>query len=429
MEGRTFLVIGSGGREHALAWKLSQGPGEPVVHVAPGNDGIDADSEIRGECVELGVGDFEGLASFAEERGVDLTVVGPEVPLCDGIADYFAERDLAVFGPTKAAARLEGSKSFAKAVMIAAGVPTAGYDAFDDLEAAIAHVRRVEHPVVIKADGLAAGKGVVISEDVASSVRTLESYMAHDAFGEASQRVVVEEFLEGTEMSFMVVTDGDEIVPLSTSQDHKRVGEGDTGPNTGGMGAVVPSHLATDELEARIIDEVIEPTLAELARQGIDYRGFLYAGLMLTDAGPRVLEFNCRMGDPETQPLLFATEADLGEVLIRAAAGELSGEESLRSDWHAFCVVLASEGYPGPRKTGFVIEGLEQAAKLEHTKIFHAGTERDEQGNFRNTGGRVLGVTARAKSRDEARSRAYEAVDQINWAGMHYRRDIGQLDS
>ncbi len=425
MAQRTFLVIGSGGREHALAWKLSQGPGEPIVHVAPGSDGIAADEAIRGECVDIGVDDFEALASFVEERDVDLTVVGPEAPLCAGLADFFAERGLAVFGPKKAAAELEGSKSFAKEIMVAAGVPTAGYDAFDDLDSALEHVREADHPVVIKADGLAAGKGVVISEDVDTSVETLESYMAEEAFGEASQRVVIEEFLEGTELSFMVVTDGDQIVALSTSQDHKRAGEGDTGPNTGGMGAFTPSHLATEELESRLVAEVIEPTLAELERRGIGYRGFLYAGLMFTDTGPKVLEFNCRMGDPETQPLLFAMEADLGEVLLRAATGELSGDESLKSEQHAFCVVLASKGYPGPRETGFVIHGLDEAAEVPETKVFHAGTELDADGNFRNTGGRVLGVTARAATRVDARKRVYEAVDQISWEGMQYRSDIG----
>lgn len=428
MSQRTFLVIGSGGREHALAWKLSQGADAPVVHVAPGSDGIAADEAIRGECVDLAVDDFEGLADFAEQHDVDLTVVGPEAPLCDGIADFFRERGLAVFGPGKDGAELEGSKAFAKAIMTGAMVPTAEYDAFDDLERAIEHVRRVEHPVVIKADGLAGGKGVVISPDIATSLETLESYMADEEFGAASQRVVVEEFLEGTEMSFMVVTDGEHVVPLSTSQDHKRVGEGDTGPNTGGMGAVTPSHLAGSELTERIVAEVIEPTLAELHRQGISYSGFLYAGLMLTEAGPKVLEFNCRMGDPETQPLLFAMDADLGDVLLRTAYGELSGDETLASDDHAFCVVLASQGYPGPRDTGYVIEGLDEAAKLEETKVFHAGTRRDDQGRFVNAGGRVLGVTARGATREQARERVYEAVSKISWPGMHYRRDIGQTD-
>ena len=428
MPQRTFLVIGSGGREHALAWKLSQGEGESIVHVAPGSDGIAADEAIRGECVDIGAADFEALAGFAEEQDVDLTVVGPEAPLCDGLADYFAERGLAVFGPKKAAAELEGSKSFAKAIMTAAGVPTAEYDTFDNMEQAVSFVRRVDHPVVIKADGLAGGKGVVISEDVGTSVETLESYMAHEAFGHASQRVLIEEFLRGTEMSFMVVTDGEKIVPLSTSQDHKRAGEGDTGPNTGGMGAFTPSHLATAELEAQVIAEVIEPTLEELQAQNIPYSGFLYAGLMLTKDGPKVLEFNCRMGDPETQPLLFAMEADLGEVLTRAATGGLTGEESLKSSNHAYCVVLASEGYPGPRDTGHVIDGLDDAATVADTKVFHAGTRRDDDGNFINAGGRVLGVTSRGESREEARERVYEAVAKISWQGMHYRGDIGELD-
>ncbi len=428
MTRRTFLVIGSGGREHALAWKLSQGADSPVVHVAPGSEGIAADSAIRGECVDIAVDDFEALAAFAVERDVDLTVVGPEAPLCAGLADFFGERGLAVFGPSKKASQLEGSKSFAKAIMTGADVPTAEYDTFERLDDAVAYVRRVAHPLVIKADGLAGGKGVVISEDVATSVDTLRSYMADEAFGQASQRVLIEEFLEGTEMSFMVVTDGDKVVPLSTSQDHKRVGEGDTGPNTGGMGAVTPSHLASEALTARVLDEVIEPTLAELRRRGIVYRGFLYAGLMLTEAGPKVLEFNCRLGDPETQPLLFAMEADLGDVLLRASRGALSAGETLLAERHAFCVVLASRGYPGSTDTGHVIGGLDQAERLAETKVFHAGTRRDANGNFVNAGGRVLGVTARATTREEARKRVYEAVSKISWEGMHYRRDIGELD-
>jgi phosphoribosylamine--glycine ligase len=428
MPQRTYLVIGSGGREHALAWRLSQGEDSPMVHVAPGSDGIAADDEIRGECVDISSDDFEALAAFVEDNDVDLTVIGPEAPLCAGLADFFDERGLAVFGPKKSAARLEGSKSFAKEIMVEAGVPTAAYDAFDNLEKAVAYARDAEHPVVIKADGLAGGKGVVISNDVDTSVETLESYMGDAEFGKASQRVVIEEFLEGTELSFMVVTDGDKIVPLSTSQDHKRVGEGDTGPNTGGMGAVTPSHMASDELVSQVIEEVIEPTLETLRARGIPYTGFLYAGLMLTEQGPKVLEFNCRMGDPETQPLLFAMDADLGEVLLRAATGELTGDESLESSAHAYCIVLASKGYPGPRDTGHVIEGLDDAAKVDETKVFHAGTKRDDQGRFLNAGGRVLGVTSRADTREQARQRAYEAVSKISWEGMHYRRDIGELN-
>ena len=428
MSKRTYLVVGSGGREHALAWKLSQDSHDPTVHVAPGSDGIGADPDIRGECVDIAVDDFEALAQFVRERDVDLTVVGPEAPLCAGLADYFDQRGLPVFGPKQAAARLEGSKSFAKAVMTAAQVPTAEYEVFDDLERAVEYVRRVAHPVAIKADGLAGGKGVVISPDVDTSVETLESYMAHEAFGEASERVVVEEFLEGTEMSFMVVTDGQTVVPLATSQDHKRVGEGDTGPNTGGMGAFTPSPLAGPELERQLLEEVIHPTLAELRSQGIDYRGFLYAGLMMTQAGPRVLEFNCRMGDPETQPLLYAMEADFGEVLVRAASGELGGAESLVSKACAYCVVLASGGYPGPRDTGHVISGLAKASAVAETKVFHAGTRLDEAGRFRNAGGRVLGVTSRGGTRRQARERVYEAVSKISWEGMHYRRDIGPLE-
>ncbi|MGM0555367.1 MAG: phosphoribosylamine--glycine ligase [Myxococcota bacterium] len=422
---RTFLVVGSGGREHAMAWKLAQADDEPTVWVAPGNDGIAEDEEIQGGCVDFSEGDFEGLADFAEEHDVTLTVVGPEAPLCDGIVDYFEERDLPIFGPRAAAAELEGSKAFAKDVMNAAGVPTAQFKVFERLGPAMEYLMDAEHPVVIKADGLAGGKGVVISEHLKTSEETLREYMEDEKFGEASQTVLIEECLVGTELSFMVVTDGTTIVPLSTSQDHKRVGEGDEGPNTGGMGAFTPSHRASSELRATVLDQVIQPTIAELKRRDIDYSGFLYAGLMLTAQGPKVLEFNCRLGDPETQPLLYAMDADLGDVLARAAAGQLGPRDQLETDNAACCIVLASEGYPGPRDTGHVIQGLDRAADVPNTKIFHAGTAL-EDGEFINAGGRVLGVTARGDDVAAARDLAYQAVSKISWPGMHYRGDIGE---
>jgi phosphoribosylamine--glycine ligase len=422
---RTFLVIGSGGREHAMAWKLAQADDKPTAWVAPGNDGIDADEEIRGGCVDIAEADFEALADFAEAHDVTLTVVGPEAPLCDGIVDYFEERGLAVFGPKAAAAELEGSKAFAKDVMNAAGVPTAQFRVFERFGPAMEYLMDAEHPVVIKADGLAGGKGVVISEHLETSEETLREYMEDEKFGEASQTVLIEECLVGTELSFMVVTDGTTIVPLSTSQDHKRVGEGDAGPNTGGMGAFTPSHRATPELRATVLEQVIQPTLTELKRRGIDYSGFLYAGLMLTADGPKVLEFNCRLGDPETQPLLYAMDADLGDVLARAAAGELGPKDELETDNAACCIVLASDGYPGPRDTGHVIRGLDEAAQVAGTKVFHAGTALRD-GEFVNAGGRVLGVTARAGDVAAARDMAYQAVAKIDWKGMHYRGDIGE---
>lgn len=414
-----YLVLGSGGREHAIAWKLSCDEGAEVL-VAPGNDGIAATPGCQTVDVELG--DHDAVVALAREHEVDLTVVGPEAPLCDGLADRFAAEKLAIFGPTADAARLEGSKAFAKEVMNAAGVPTADHAYFDDLAAAVAYVEQANHPLVIKADGLAGGKGVVISEDVATSRATLQTFVRDRKFGESSTSVVVEEFLEGPEVSFMVVTDGERLVPLSTSQDHKRVGENDTGPNTGGMGAITPSPHISPELRQTVIDEVVKPTLAELGRRGITYRGFLYAGLMLTAEGPRVLEFNVRLGDPETQALLFSMNAALGPVLAAAARGELPADTTLESDRAACCVVLASEGYPRSAKTGATIHGLDRVP--DDVFVFHAGTA-GAPGEWTNAGGRVLGVTARADDVETARRRAYDAVSLIDWDGMHFRRDIG----
>ena len=424
-----ILVVGSGGREHALAWKLGQGAGERKVYVAPGSDAIAVDPDIDAETVAIShdePGAHERLAEFAEEWEIDLTVVGPEGPLCDGLVDLFRQRGLPIFGPRKAAARLEGSKSFAKEIMTAAGVPTADYDVFDELDPALDFIDEVDHPVAIKADGLAGGKGVVLSEDVETSRQTLVEYMEEERFGDASTRVVIEEFLVGEEASFIVVTDGEAVVPLTSSRDHKRIGEGDTGPNTGGMGAIVPAPAVDDELQERLVEEVIEPTLSELADRGIDYCGFLYAGLMLTEEGPKVLEFNCRMGDPETQPLLFALEHDLVEPLIDAAHGELSAQTDLSSGLCACCVVLASAGYPSPKRdTGHQISGLKEAGEKPETKVFHAGTRLESDG-FVNAGGRVLGVTGRGDTAGKARRRAYRAVDEISWTGLQYRKDIGE---
>ncbi|MFB6352153.1 MAG: phosphoribosylamine--glycine ligase [Bradymonadaceae bacterium] len=421
-----FLVVGSGGREHALAWKLGVEAADREVFVAPGNDGIEADPAIDGECLDIEAHQFEALAQFARGQDIDLTVVGPEAPLCDGIVDYFDELHLPIFGPSEAAARLEGSKSFAKDLMDEAGVPTADYEVFDELEPAIAHVESVDHPVAIKADGLAGGKGVVVSDDVEVSRETLVEYMEDQRFGEASRRVVIEEALKGKEMSFIVVSDGENVVPLATSRDHKRIGEGDTGPNTGGMGAVAPAPESNEAPDWEILEMVVKPTLTTLEERGISYQGFLYAGLMLTDDGPKVLEFNCRMGDPEAQPLVYALEADLGEALVDASRGNLSEETTLEAERHACCVVLASRGYPAPdRDTGYPITGLDDLDEVPETKAFHAGT-RLEDGEFINAGGRVLGVTGRGNNGEEARRRAYEAVSKIDWEGMQYRGDIGE---
>lgn len=421
----TFLIIGSGGREHALAWKLGQEEAGRKIYVAPGNDGMSADPDIDAERVDISPDAFEELAHLAVRRDVDLTVVGPEGPLCAGIVDYFESRDLPIFGPSEAAARLEGSKSFANQLMEKAGVPTADFRVFDELDSARKFVSSATHPLAIKADGLAGGKGVIVSQDAEQSQKVLDEYMAEERFGEASARVVIEEYLEGEEMSFILVCDGRTAVPLATSRDHKRVGEGGEGPNTGGMGAVAPAPDVSPALEDEIVEEIVTPTLAELRDQGIHYRGFLYAGLMLTDQGPKVLEFNCRMGDPEAQPLLYALQANVGEAMTRAADGNLGNELDLKSDRHACCVVLASRGYPAPeRDTGHQIEGLDEVSNLQETKVFHAGTRR-EDGRFVNAGGRVLGVTGKGNSHEKARSRAYDAVSRLGWEGMYYRNDIG----
>jgi len=423
-----YLIVGSGGREHALAWKLGRESGVETVYVAPGNDGMEADPDVDIECVDIEVDASEELADFASEHSVDLTVVGPEGPLCAGIVDYFRRHDLPIFGPDEEAARLEGSKSYAKDVMTSAGVPTAGHEIFDELGPALEHVSEMEHPVAVKADGLAGGKGVVVSEEVETSRETLVDYMRHDRFGEASQRVVIERGLVGREMSFIAITDGAHVVPLATSQDHKPVGEGGTGPNTGGMGAVAPAPEVDTDFEQKILREIIHPTLGELRSRGVQYEGFLYAGLMWTDDGPKVLEFNCRMGDPEAQPLVFALDRELGPTLRDVAYGELSGERDLRSETCACCVVLASRGYPAPeRDTSHRLRGLDEAASKPETKLFHAAT-RLEDGAFYNDGGRVLGVTGRGDTESRARERAYDAVSEVDWEGMHYRGDIGRAD-
>lgn len=426
MSARKFLVLGAGGREHAIAWKLASAPDAPEVFVAPGNDGIAADPLLQG-CHAVDLADHEAVAALARTLEVDLTVVGPEAPLCAGLVDFFMARDLPVFGPVKGGAMLEASKRFAKEIMDAAGVTTASWETFDALEPALSHIEQCSHPLVIKADGLAGGKGVVISPDLETSRATLLEYMEDARFGVASASVVIEDFLEGVELSFMVLTDGERVVPLATSQDHKRLLAGDQGPNTGGMGAITPSPYASDALTASLIEEVIRPVLAQLRARGVIYKGFLYAGLMLTEDGPYVLEFNVRLGDPETQALMMAMEADLGEVLLEVAAGagaRADLPETLASAREACCLVLASKGYPAAPAKGAVILGLEDV-RGDGVKIFHAGTRRDEDGRFLTHGGRVLGVTATGATLQEARAAAYEAAACIHWEGMQFREDIG----
>ncbi|MEZ6122672.1 MAG: phosphoribosylamine--glycine ligase [Planctomycetaceae bacterium] len=416
-----ILVVGEGGREHALVWKLSQCAGVEKVYCAPGNAGTDLD----GENVNIASSDLGRLMSFALHNGIDLTVVGPEVPLVAGIVDEFRSHGLRIFGPTKAAARLEGSKSFAKDIMKKAGVPTAAYKSFTRLEEAHAYIDAMEDaPLVVKADGLAAGKGVTVCSNVAEAKSVAAGMLQRDAFGAAGRKIVIEECMEGPEVSILAIVDGDTIIPLETSQDHKRAHDGDRGPNTGGMGAYSPATLVTDSLMDDIVRQILIPTIHTMKVEGHPFSGVLYAGLMLTKSGPKVLEYNVRFGDPEAQPVLMRLQSDLAQVLSLAATGRLAELDGLTWDPRpAVCVVMASEGYPGNYETGRVIDGLGAAATLPDTKVFHAGTKAKDM-RILNHGGRVLGVTALGSTIADAKSKAYRAVDLISWEGSWSRRDI-----
>ncbi|MFH0809632.1 MAG: phosphoribosylamine--glycine ligase [Pseudomonadota bacterium] len=419
-DGMKVLVVGGGGREHALCWKIAQSRLVSKVFCAPGNAGIAAVAE----CVAIDDTDLERLVDFAAREAVGLTVIGPEAPLAAGLADLLAQRGLDVFGPCKAAARLEGSKSFAKHIMEANGVPTAQAKSFDSLSSALAYIMECPLPVVVKADGLAAGKGVVVAKERAVAVAALNQIMNLKIFGEAGESVLVEECLEGEEASFLTFTDGETILPLPASQDHKRVYDGDRGPNTGGMGAYSPAPVITPALERQIIDEIMRPTINGLAKEGIPYRGVLYAGLMISQGRPKVLEFNCRFGDPETQPLLMRLESDLVEIMLACARGGLASVRSRWSHKSAVCVVMASGGYPGPYQKGQRISGLADAGQVPETVVFHAGTV-GKNGLVVTNGGRVLGVTSLGEGIGEAMDRTYEAASHIEFAGAHFRKDIG----
>jgi len=415
------LVIGGGGREHALAWKLAQSPRVSAVLVAPGNAGTAAEPKCRN--VDIPAMDVAALVALARTEGVRLTVVGPEGPLVAGVVDAFDAAGLPCFGPKKAAARLEGSKRFTKEFLARHRIPTARYAAFTREDFDPAAIRAQRPPIVVKADGLAAGKGVVIAESAEQAIRTAEQMFA-GAFGDAGRTVVVEEFLVGEEASFIVMADGAHALPLATSQDHKRLLDGDRGPNTGGMGACSPAPVVTPALHARIMREVIEPTLAGLAAEGMPYTGFLYAGLMIApDGTPNVLEFNCRFGDPETQPILARLQSDLVELCEAALEGRL---DAVRAEWDprpALGVVLAAEGYPDAPRLGDPIAGLDDAATLPG-KVFHAGTKRDGV-RVVTAGGRVLCAVSLGDGVAEARAAAYAIVDRLRWKGMQFRRDIG----
>ena len=414
------LVVGHGGREHALGWRLAQSPQCTALYATRPNAGL---AEIA-HSVDIAADDVEGLVKFARAEGIGLTVIGPERPLTLGIVDSFEANGLLAWGPREAAAQLEGSKAFAKDVMMDdAGIPTAAYDVFKDLAKAKAWVRDFARPVAVKADGLAAGKGVVLCDTVEEAEAALEEMLAGGAFGGAGRTVVIEELLYGEELSFIALCDGTNVLPLASSQDHKRVGDGDTGPNTGGMGAYSPAPVATPEVEALVMAQVMEPAVRAMADAGIPFIGFLYAGIMMTDSGPYVLEFNVRLGDPETQPLMARMKSDLVEVLLAGIDRRL---DEITLEWDprsALCVVMASAGYPMTSSKGDPIHGLDAAG--EDAVVFHAGTARNDTGDVVTAGGRVLGVTALGDTLADAATRAYARVDSIAWEGEQHRRDIG----
>ncbi len=417
-----ILVIGSGGREHALAWKAAQSSKIERVFVAPGNAGTAREAKV--ENVDIGVEDIPALIAFAKTNAIHLTIVGPEAPLVIGLVDAFNEAGLRCFGPTQGAAQLEGSKAFTKDFLARHQIPTGDYRNFTEIEPALAYLREQGAPIVIKADGLAAGKGVIVATTQEEAERAVRDMLAGNAFGEAGHRVVIEEFLDGEEASFICMVDGSHVLPLATSQDHKRVGEGDTGPNTGGMGAYSPAPVVTAEIHARIMSEIIEPTVKGMADEGHPYVGFLYAGLMIgADGQPRVIEYNCRFGDPETQPILMRLKSDLVDLCDTALDGNLDEASAEWDERAALGVVLAAGGYPGSYAKGEVIHGLDEADS-DAGKLFHAGTAA-QGGEIVTAGGRVLCAVGLGKSVSEAQRNAYELADKISWTGMFSRRDIG----
>lgn len=415
------LIIGSGGREHALAWKVAQDPRVAKVFVAPGNAGTAL--EPKCENVALDVLALEQLADFAE-KNVELTIVGPEVPLVKGVVDLFRSRGLAIFGPTAGAAQLEGSKAFTKDFLARHNIPTAAYRNFTEVEPALAYLREVGAPIVVKADGLAAGKGVIVAMTLEEAEEAVRDMLSGNAFGDAGARVVIEEFLDGEEASFIVMVDGEHVLPMATSQDHKRVGDGDTGPNTGGMGAYSPAPVVTPAVHQRVMDEIIFPTIRGMAAEGNVYTGFLYAGLMIDKSGaPKVIEFNCRFGDPETQPVMLRLQSSLVLLVEAALAKALHKIEAQWDPRPSLGVVLAAGGYPGDYAKGAVISGLEAAAQLPG-KVFHAGTAVTD-GQVVTAGGRVLCATALGETVSAAQRNAYALAEKIDWEGCFYRRDIG----
>lgn len=416
------LIIGSGGREHALGWKVAQNPQVNTVFVAPGNAGTALEAKLKN--VNIQVEDIDGLVAFAKQNSIELTIVGPEVPLVLGVVDAFRTANLPIFGPTQAAAQLEGSKAFTKDFLARHNIPTAAYANFTEIEPALAYVRAQGAPIVVKADGLAAGKGVIVAMTLSEAEEAIKDMLAGNAFGDAGSRVVIEEFLDGEEASFIVMVDGEHVLPMATSQDHKRVGDKDTGPNTGGMGAYSPAPVVTQEIHDRVMQEVIYPTVRGMAEEGHPYTGFLYAGLMIDRSGtPKVIEYNCRFGDPETQPIMMRMQSDLVELCLAALDGKLDQVESHWDPRASIGIVLAAGGYPADYRKGDVIHGL-PTTEAEDQKVFHAGTT-NQQGEVVTHGGRVLCATALGDTVSQAQQRAYQLVKQIHWQDMFYRNDIG----
>ena len=415
------LVIGSGGREHSLVWKINQSPRVSKIFCAPGNGGI----RSLAECIDIEATDILSFQKFVKEKRIDLTVVGPELPLTLGIVDEFEREKLRIFGASKKASKIEGSKSFAKDLMKKYGIPTAEYRTFTSRDEAVAYIKEISSPVVIKADGLAAGKGVIPAHNVQDATDAVDLIMIKKAFGDAGEKIVVEDLLVGEEASFLVFTDGNTAIPLPTSQDHKPVFDGDKGPNTGGMGAYSPAPIVTEDLYRKIMNEIMIPTIRGMAAEGRTYKGVLYAGLMISGGKPKVLEFNARFGDPETQPLVMRMKSDIIPVLEATIDGTLS---QIKIEWDeraAVSIVMACEGYPGSYENGFEVTGLEKVSNRKDIEVFHAGTAL-KSGKTVTSGGRVLGVTAIGSGIEEAIALAYDAVEKIHWKGVHYRQDIGK---
>ena len=417
------LVIGNGGREHALAWKAAQSPLVKTVFVAPGNAGTALEPTLQN--VAISVTDIPALLSFARNEKIDLTIVGPEAPLVIGVVDAFRSEGLPIFGPTEGAAQLEGSKAFTKDFLARHKIPTGEYQNFTDVEPALAYLREKGAPIVIKADGLAAGKGVIVAMTLEEGEAAVQDMLAGNAFGDAGHRIVIEEFLDGEEASFIVMVDGEHVLPMATSQDHKRVGDGDTGPNTGGMGAYSPAPVVTDEVHQRTMERIIWPTVKGMAAEGNTYTGFLYAGLMIDKQGnPKVIEFNCRFGDPETQPIMLRMKSDLVELCLAACDGKLDEKTSEWDERASLGVVIAAGGYPGNYSTGDEIHGLPLEA-VDGAKVFHAGTTLSDDDRVLTNGGRVLCATALGHTVVEAQKRAYTLMADIHWNGSFSRQDIG----